>query len=373
MTPTRNRTMTLSICQIGLVAFAGALALSMTAPAMVAAQTDPKATADEHFRKGVAAFRERRFGDAAPEFEEAYRLSPAYAVLYNIGQVNVALGRSVEAVDAFERYLKQGASEIPAERVREVQAEVAKQMDRIGTVVVRTAPEGAEVRMDGRAVGKTPLPRPLHLTVGKHVFEAFRPGYVSEGREVEVMGRAERVIQLKLEPTPSGAEPGDGASEKARSAPPSAPPPAVTVVQIPRFDPPPASPSPPPPMPKAAPTNWQRVIGYVVIAGGLATTTVGGLRAYDGWNRMNDADDRLRNVTQAQYDALKPQHDLDYAAAKHDNHVGWTVAGVGAAVLLGGVIVLATAPDRSASVALGVGPTKVASADGLGLELAGTW
>ena len=119
--------------------------------------------------------------------------------------------------------------------------------------------------------------------------------------------------------------------------------------------------------------NWQRVIGYLVIAGGLATATVGGLKAYDGANRMNDADDHLRNVTQAQYDALKPQHDIDYAAAKHDNHVGWTVASVGAAVLLGGVIVLSTAPDRSATIALGVRPTGVASVDGLGLDLVGTW
>ena len=37
--------------------------------------------------------------------------------------------------------------------------------------------------------------------------------------------------------------------------------------------------------PKASSVNWQRVIGYVVIAGGLATTTLGGLKAYDGWNR----------------------------------------------------------------------------------------
>ena len=42
------------------------------------AQTDPKASADEHFKRGVELFRDRRFGDAATEFEEAYRLSPAY-------------------------------------------------------------------------------------------------------------------------------------------------------------------------------------------------------------------------------------------------------------------------------------------------------
>ena len=81
-----------------LVALAVTASLIGFASAARAAE-DPKAAARDHFQKGVAAFDERRFAEAGEEFEAAYRLSPAFVVLYNIGQVHVILGRSVEAAE----------------------------------------------------------------------------------------------------------------------------------------------------------------------------------------------------------------------------------------------------------------------------------
>src|SRR5262245_8814518 len=109
------------------ISFTVVLALVAVASAARAETADAKAAARARFEKGVAAFDERRFAEAAQEFEAAYKLSPAFVVLYNIGQVNVVLGRAVEAADAFDRYLKQGASAVSAERRREVEAEIEKQ------------------------------------------------------------------------------------------------------------------------------------------------------------------------------------------------------------------------------------------------------
>src|ERR1035438_9412102 len=138
----------------------------------LAAEGDPKGAAREHFQKGLAAFADQRFAEAAEEFDEAYRLSPAFKLLYNIGLVDVALGRSVDAVDAFDRYLKQGASAIPADRRREVSEEIEKQLARIGTVSIRTFPEGAEIRIDGALIGRTPLPKSVRVNAGRHTVEA---------------------------------------------------------------------------------------------------------------------------------------------------------------------------------------------------------
>jgi tetratricopeptide (TPR) repeat protein len=57
------------------------------------AQVDPKPAAHEHYEKCLAAFDDERFQDAADEFEAAYKISPVFAVLYNMGRVYVALGR----------------------------------------------------------------------------------------------------------------------------------------------------------------------------------------------------------------------------------------------------------------------------------------
>jgi len=133
----------------------------MNGATAVATEPDSKAVAREHYQRGVAAFQANRFGDAAIEFRTAYQTSPAYAVLYNIGQVDVALGDAVGAVDAFEKYLEQGGNAIAKERRQTVEAEVEKQRARIGTTLLHVQPEGAEVRVDGKLIGKAPLSKPL--------------------------------------------------------------------------------------------------------------------------------------------------------------------------------------------------------------------
>jgi tetratricopeptide (TPR) repeat protein len=321
------------------------LLLQAARPAL--AQSDNKTAARVHFEKGVSAFADRRFAEAAEEFETAYRMSPAYVVLYNIGQVSVALGRSVEAVDAFDKYLRQGASSISAERRQEVLAEIEKQRARIGTISVRTFPEGASIRLDGIVVGRTPLPAPLRVTAGRHSIEALLPKHNPESRELTVEGRANLALELTLEaiaappvaaPTPPAPAPREPAAERpfVYIAPaPAAPPPAL--VERPSERPAPTS-----------SVSIQRIAGIVLLVGGLATATVGGITAYRGSNQANEARDRLATLMGNEWDAAK----VDYDAGKSRNQRGWIVAGVGTAVAIGGVVLMATVPERSTSVSL---------------------
>jgi len=373
------------------------LLLTVAAPAL--AQGDNKAAARDHFAKGVAAFDDRRFGEAAEEFETAYRLSPAFVVLYNIGQVDVVLGRAVEAVDAFDRYLKQGASAIPENRQQEVRQEIEKQLGRIGEIDVRTSPAGAEVRVDGSLLGTTPLAKRTRLTAGKHTVQATLAGYLAQVRDVDVGGRAEIEIEMALEPVVANdgaAAPGPASPTAPASVAPR-PPPSPATADIPaRSSSPPAAPpvtadqpvvektfiertyiEAPAPVPAPTPShaasgetstfgNVQRVVSYVVIAGGLVTTTVGGLLAYSGANQANEASIRLANAaTAAEWNQIKP----DFDSAKRRNQTGWAVAGIGAAVLIGGVVGLATVPQRASVLSLGPWMT----AETGGLVLKGAW
>ena len=357
------------------------LAAILSAAAPAAAQApDNKALAREHFDKGVAAFADRRFAEAAEEFDAAYRISPAFVVLYNIGQVNVALGRSVEAVDAFDQYLKQGASAVSAARRQEVTAEIEKQRARIGTIAVRTFPDGAELRVDGVLVGKTPLARPLRVNAGHHAVQALLAAHAPQSREIDVVGRAELGLELTLEPLVATSPPPvvapspPPAPVPAPASEPAAPAHGPLIEKIVIQTPPSTSPSyehteiehvsPPPvavietrPRPSI---NWQRVAGLVITAGGLAAITVGGIDAYRGANQANDANQRLSTASNdADYNAALP----DFDAGKRLNQRGWTIAGIGGAVLVGGIIVIATAPERSGSLA--IAPYMTANSGGI--------
>jgi hypothetical protein len=323
------------------IALSAAL-LCLAPPAL--GQTDVKAAARAHFDRGVEAFNSRRFGEAAEEFAAAYKLSPAFPVLYNIGQVNVALGRPVEAVEAFERYLREGTT-IPAERRREVEAEIAKQLARIGEVTVRTVPQGADVRVDGRLVGKSPLPAPLRLSAGSHSIQALLAGHATQIKEIEVRGRASQELELRLDPfaaaPPVSVAPAP-AAEAGRFVPPAVPTPAATSS--------PVAPGAPaaldaPPGREAPPGRAQRVIGYSLVGAGAVGGLAGVLVALSGADQAKEARTKLLGVgTKAVYDT----HKAEYDEGKDKNQLGWTIAAVGAAAILGGAVVVATAPDRKA-------------------------
>jgi tetratricopeptide (TPR) repeat protein len=311
------------------------------------APADPKLAARAHFDRGVAAFNARRFAEAGEAFDTAYKLSPAYPVLYNIGQVNVALGRSVEAVEAFERYLREGAA-IPAERRREVEAELDKQLARVGSVTVRTVPAGAEIRIDARLIGKTPLPGPVRLTAGPHAIQAILAGYTTHIRDIEVAGKSQQDIELALERF----------TAQAPSTAPINPESAPARVE--------ADFQPPAPAVSSG-FSVQRLLGYTALAGGLATATVGGLIAFNGANQANDAKDKLA-VAKTVDMWLRDKPDFD--EGKRRNQLGWKVAGVGAAVAVGGVVLLATAPETNGG-SLALTPMLAAGSGGLVLE--GVW
>jgi tetratricopeptide (TPR) repeat protein len=321
------------------------LCASAPAKARAAAQSDPRAAARRHFDNGVAAFNDRRFAEAADEFDAAYQASPAFAVLYNIGQVNVALGRSVEAVDAFEKYLRQGASAVAAERRREVETEIEKQLGRIGAVTVRTVPENAEVRVDGKLVGATPLVGPVRMTAGKHTVEAMLLGRAPRIREIDVPGRSRTELELRLEAVSGPAGPA-AVSPVAVSSVTAAPVPASARGPKAALDGPEpvaGSGSRPQPFP-AASIGWQRPAGYLVALGGLVTMTTGGLLAFSGANQASDAGNTLAHAgTLDVYQKARP----DYDEGKSRNQRGWTIAGIGAAMVVGGVLLVATAPEKT--------------------------
>src|SRR5580658_1502925 len=318
--------------------FALLLLCSSLEASLAWAQTDPKTVAHEHYEKGLAAFDDERFQEAADQFEAAYRSSPAFAVLYNIGRVNVALGRSVEAVQAFEKYLAQGAAAVAPERRKEVTAEIDRQRARIGALTIRTVPASVDVRVDGKLIGKTPLAEPILVTAGTHTIEALVSGYTPQLRELKVEGTARIELELRLDPMAppeTATKPDKPIASPAPQPPPPGPapapsaPPPVTVVRISDGE---------------VTSNPMRPWGYVVAVVGLVGGAAGAVVAVTGVNNANDAKNRAANATAPSDSAQYLQATNDFNNAKSQVQLGWTIAGVGGGVLLAGTLLVVSRP-----------------------------
>jgi hypothetical protein len=169
-----------------------------------------------HFQRGADLFKEGNPDASLAEFLRAYQLVPNYRLLYNIGQVHVERHDYVSALRAFQDYLRQGATDVPAERREQVERDIASLRTRISELRVTSNVEGAELAIDGVPAGSLPLTAPLPVSAGTRRLTLTKKGYNSVERTITVTGGDKPELSIPLERL---ASPRDA---QVKAAPPQA-------------------------------------------------------------------------------------------------------------------------------------------------------
>lgn len=171
-----------------------------SSPPTKAAPEDPRHIAKVCFDEALELANRGAFADAAVKLRRAYAAVPDYAVLFNLAQVYVALGKPVESVATFERYIAEGGPRIAEPRRAAVAAQIEEQRGRTARLHVVTEPPGAAVFVDGRPVRASELTQGLPLNPGEHVvhsvLESFEPSIV----QTDLLGGMESTVELRLVP-----------------------------------------------------------------------------------------------------------------------------------------------------------------------------
>jgi hypothetical protein len=92
--------------------------------------------------------------------------------------------------------------EVPAGTTFREAVQLLSIAGRLGQLRVSSPLPGAEVWLDGKLVGRTPLSSALSVTPGKHAVCLQRAGYQQVVREVEVTDGASQDLDLPAEPAP---------------------------------------------------------------------------------------------------------------------------------------------------------------------------
>ena len=114
-----------------LVGFGLLLGVTLSASRVSAEEGDARAVAREHFKRGVTLAKQRVYAEALSEFQQAYAAVPHFSVLYNIGQAQIALGQSADAVATLQRYLDEAGAGIDAKRRAEVEHALAREREKM--------------------------------------------------------------------------------------------------------------------------------------------------------------------------------------------------------------------------------------------------
>jgi PEGA domain len=176
-----------------------------------------------HFERGVSLYGERNYRGALVEFKRAYALAPNVAVLYNVGETEYQLEDYAEALSTFDRYLTDSG---PSDGHRaEVETNVAVLRSRVGRLTVTTVPQGADVAIDDRPIGRTPLANAVRVSIGRRKVAASFAGRPSVVRYIDVAAEDDVSVTVQLsaseEPNPPAAPPVPPASAPPDVAPPS--------------------------------------------------------------------------------------------------------------------------------------------------------
>jgi hypothetical protein len=139
-------------------------------------------------REGVRLRREGRDVAALPLFEKAYAAAHTPRTSAQLGLVEFALGYSVQSAGHLSEALAVSNDVWIDKNRAQLEVTLANVQARIGDIVVTGSPEGAEVFLNDRSVGRLPLPGPAIAAQGSVMVELRAKGYTSGSSSVVLVG-----------------------------------------------------------------------------------------------------------------------------------------------------------------------------------------
>jgi hypothetical protein len=145
----------------------------------------------------------RKAGDdhgARAAFAEAWKATRSPEALAQLALAEQAIGLWVDAREHLEGALEHG--DHPWIRRHRATLDIARAEigSRLGRLEVSCNVPGAELSMDGRLIGKTPLAAPLYWLAGRSVIQVSAEGYFDVTRQVQIDAGALARLQVTLTP-----------------------------------------------------------------------------------------------------------------------------------------------------------------------------
>jgi PEGA domain len=159
--------------------------------------TQGKAKAQGLLNEGSRLYGEGDYAGALDKFNTAYAAYPSPKLIFNVGQASRDLGRPVEALQAFEKFLTGELNATP-ETTAEARKSLAELREKLGRIRIECATPDTEVSLDGKGVGMTPLTEPIWATPGRHQVTANRARAAMAIENVTVTAGSLQVVTLNL-------------------------------------------------------------------------------------------------------------------------------------------------------------------------------
>lgn len=226
-------TATWSLCVGVLVAASG-----IVVPPALAQSAADKAAAQTRLDEGVQLGEQGDYAGALRKFKDAFGRFPSPKIHFNMGQAYRGLARDVDAIESFERFLAEAKDAAPAMRA-EARRQIDELLPMVASVKIACDTDGAEVSIDGRRHGATPLPGPILVAPGPHQVLVEKPGVAPYTARIAPQRGTVLPVDVRLAKAsavpvrPPAAEGGPPSVLPPTASPPVAPRPEASLVIAP--------------------------------------------------------------------------------------------------------------------------------------------
>ena len=221
-----------------------ALASSSALPGLAEAQTSPPSSApaptadvvvraDALFREAIKLYKNKQYDEAEKGFLAAWALNPTYDVAANLGHTEFRLGKVRDAAEHLAFALRTFPLTGKPEGRKAAQDKLEEARKLVVSVTVHVSAARAEVFVDGRAAGVSPLSDELFLEPGTRTIEAKLEGYEIAKQTIQAEKGTATSVTLTLVASPAVLPRGGGPDGRipdpglGKGVPPPQNPPAV--------------------------------------------------------------------------------------------------------------------------------------------------
>jgi hypothetical protein len=151
------------------------------------------------FERGVELSLEEQWGEALREFRRSLELVPRASTAFNVASTLVRIGRHVEAVAAYELYLRIADPAAEGARFQNAQAQLAVERRAVATLVLNVTPVEAQLRVDGQVDPSTGATRAVLVDPGTHTIEVTAPRHRAFTTQLRVAAGERSPVRVSLE------------------------------------------------------------------------------------------------------------------------------------------------------------------------------
>lgn len=291
---------------------------------------EDRAAAEALFEDAVRLLEAGDPQQACPKLESSQRLDPGIGTLLYLADCYQQVGRTASAWATFREaaYAAQKAGD-SREHTAAVSADALKpKLHYVMLEVQGSDTQGLQIRRDGQNVGSAVWSSPVPMDPGEHQLEASAEGKIPwQGTFTVPEGPGETRV-----PVPE--------LEDAPTPPPSAEPQPAGAPSAPARE-------------QASPGSTQRLIGWVTVGAGAGSLIAGGVFSLLAVKDNKAANDQCLPSDPTLCNSRG--QDLGESAVSKGN-LATVFTGLGAALVVGGVVVVLTAPSEpDAAAASGSG------------------